>query len=130
MSYEEHEARTPIATVTKVICAIVILALGGIGAGIGTIFVDWGDDTSEVLCPLVGALLGIIAGVLITLVLLNLVEIGTNVKKSANAAIGTADGSSVHSAAEELKKYKELLDQGVITEEEFETQKARLLEWL
>lgn len=30
---------------------------------------------------------------------------------------------------EELKKYKELLDQGVITQEEFETQKKQLLDF-
>ena len=31
------------------------------------------------------------------------------------------------SAADELKKYKELLDQGVITEQEFQTKKEQLL---
>lgn len=130
MSYQKYETKTPIAAVTKVICAIVIGALGGAGLGIG-IYLGWTfNDDLIVLFALGGALIGVLVGVLITLVLLNLAEIGMNVKKSANAAIGTTGGSSVHSAAEELKKYKELLDQGVITEEEFETQKARLLKRL
>ena len=34
------------------------------------------------------------------------------------------------SAADELKKYKDLLDEGVITEEEFAKKKAQLLELL
>jgi TM2 domain-containing membrane protein YozV len=38
--------------------------------------------------------------------------------------------ASTISAAEELKKYKELLDQGVINEEEFQAKKERLLNLL
>ncbi len=34
------------------------------------------------------------------------------------------------SAADELKKYKELLDQGIITEDEFQTKKTQLLSLL
>lgn len=33
----------------------------------------------------------------------------------------------IQSAADEIKKYKELLDQGIITQEEFETKKQQLL---
>ena len=33
-------------------------------------------------------------------------------------------------AAEELKKYKELLDKGVITEEEYQEKKKQLLEMI
>lgn len=39
----------------------------------------------------------------------------------------SAQGSN---AADELKKFKELLDQGVITEEEFQVKKAQLLKTL
>lgn len=38
-----------------------------------------------------------------------------------------AQPASTKSAADELKKYKELLDQGAITEEEFQQQKAKIL---
>lgn len=47
---------------------------------------------------------------------------------------GTASTPSAPSArvstAEELKNFKELLDQGVITEEEFQAKKAQLLKML
>ena len=36
---------------------------------------------------------------------------------------------SSSSAADELKKYKELMDHGVITEEEFQQQKAKILNY-
>ena len=35
--------------------------------------------------------------------------------------------SNIQSAADEIKKYKELLDQGVLTEEEFNMKKEQLL---
>ena len=38
-----------------------------------------------------------------------------------------AQPASTKSAADELKKYKELLDQGIITEDEFQQQKAKIL---
>ena len=61
----------------------------------------------------------------------------------ATGRLGPADGSAYDDAgsgssksatsattADELMKYKELLDQGVITEEEFRTKKAQLMEYL
>lgn len=62
----------------------------------------------------------------------------------ATGKLGPADGSpyddgtaptpsapsSQVSTAEELKNFKELLDQGVITEEEFQAKKAQLLKTL
>ena len=66
----------------------------------------------------------------------------------ASGNLGPADGSpyddgtaptpsasstpskSVSNTAEELKNFKELLDQGVITEEEFQAKKAQLLKML
>ncbi|MGI6030792.1 MAG: SHOCT domain-containing protein [Eubacteriales bacterium] len=38
-----------------------------------------------------------------------------------------AGGSQTISSADELKKFKELLDSGVITQEEFEAKKKQLL---
>ena len=62
----------------------------------------------------------------------------------ATGRLGPADGSpyddtapapsapsaQASNAADELKKFKELLDQSVITEEEFQTKKAQLLKML
>lgn len=56
--------------------------------------------------------------------------------KNAQQSAGSQMASSIpycppsdlwKSAAEELKKYKELMDQGVITEEEFQAKKEQLL---
>lgn len=41
-----------------------------------------------------------------------------------------AQSSSMVNAADELKKYKDLLDDGVITEEEFQSKKEQLLKLL
>ena len=42
----------------------------------------------------------------------------------------SASSAQVSSTAEELKNFKELLDQGVLTEEEFQAKKAQLLKML
>lgn len=46
------------------------------------------------------------------------------------ASAPSAPSAQASNAADELKKFKELLDQGVITEEEFQTKKAQLLKML
>ena len=48
-------------------------------------------------------------------------------KMIRNAKSGTATPVSTTSTADELKKYKELLDMGAITQEEFDTKKKQLL---
>jgi hypothetical protein len=52
---------------------------------------------------------------------------GEIVSKDPNFKINTGN-PPCFSVADELKKLKELLDQGVITQEEFDTQKKKLLE--
>ena len=47
-----------------------------------------------------------------------------------NAPVNGAASVSEQNVAEELKKYKELLDSGILTQEEFDEKKARLLETL
>lgn len=48
-------------------------------------------------------------------------------KNAQQAPIHSAPSVSVQGVADELKKYKELKDQGVITEEEFQVKKEQLL---
>ena len=51
-----------------------------------------------------------------------------NAPKKEMKVVATLDpSSSTYSTADELKKYKELLDQGVITEAEFNHKKQQLL---
>lgn len=52
-----------------------------------------------------------------------------NAPEKEMKVVATIDPSSpVYSTADELKKYKELLDQGVITEAEFNRKKQQLLD--
>ena len=48
-------------------------------------------------------------------------------RQEQKAKENTQSVSAVAGSAEELKKYKELLDSGIITQEEFETKKKQLL---
>lgn len=51
-----------------------------------------------------------------------------NASKKEVKVVASLDPSTpVYSAADEIKKYKELLDQGVITESEFNQKKQKLL---
>lgn len=59
---------------------------------------------------------------------INAIETAADVMPVADSADQSAQyGTSVASAADEIKKYKELFDSGVITQEEFDTKKAALL---
>ena len=46
---------------------------------------------------------------------------------SGNVSYAPSTQTSTQSAADELKKYKELFDQGVLTEDEFNAKKEQLL---
>ena len=48
-------------------------------------------------------------------------------EKKMNVVASINPSTSVFSTADEIKKYKELMDQGVITEEEFNHKKQQLL---
>ena len=57
----------------------------------------------------------------------NAPQIPINTTSTAPSTPYTPNSGSIHSAADELKKYKELLDAGILTEEEFQTKKKQLL---
>lgn len=53
-----------------------------------------------------------------------------NISNNSNNGLNTTNNNVINNSAavvEELKKYKELLDQGVITEDEFNQKKSQLL---
>ncbi|WP_270264475.1 SHOCT domain-containing protein [Lactococcus formosensis] len=56
-------------------------------------------------------------------------QINSNAKLVTSQSIDTNEPTADNnlSAADELKKFKELLDLGAITQEEFDTQKAKIL---
>ena len=57
----------------------------------------------------------------------NAPQIPINTTSVADSASYTPNYGSIHSAADELKKHKELLDAGILTQEEFEAQKKKIL---
>ena len=72
-----------------------------------------------------GCLLGVI-GIIIVAVR----PMDGNNSNQSNSAPSRQYSAPVTSAADELKKYKELLDQGIITEEEYQKKKEQLLRML
>ena len=118
-----NKPKSRVATATKVFSVLIIIVLGVVGLIVGLSMADIGNDTEEVLFPTCGAGIGLLVGFLIMLVLLNLSELGTNVKKTAEATIETAKAD----ATEKLKEYKELLDSGAITQAEFDAKKQEIL---
>jgi TM2 domain-containing membrane protein YozV len=57
----------------------------------------------------------------------DLIITSTPTQPTSNAYDNLATQASTQSVADELKKYKELFDQGVLTEEEFNAKKEQLL---
>lgn len=69
----------------------------------------------------IGATLGLLLGVFLGLIGIIIVYCTPKVKEQP------FPGFQSPSKADELQKYKQLLDSGAITEEEYQTQKARIL---
>lgn len=57
----------------------------------------------------------------------NAPQIPVNTISAGGSVSCTPNSGSMHSAADELKKYKELLDAGILTKEEFDAQKKKIL---
>lgn len=57
----------------------------------------------------------------------NTPHIPINTTCAVDSGSYTPNSGSIRSAADELKKYKELLDAGILTEEEFNAQKKKIL---
>lgn len=57
----------------------------------------------------------------------NAPKIPVNTVSAVGSVSYTPNSGSMHSAADELKKYKELLDAGILTKEEFDAQKKKIL---
>ncbi len=55
------------------------------------------------------------------------VELANKIRKAFDAYKSATSDAGASDAVEEIKKYKELLDSGIITQEEFDTKKKQLL---
>ncbi len=107
-----------IAKISWGVISIGCAAGGGIvGSGI-----DSGAGT--LIGALIGLAVGALAGYLTNLFLLYLAELGQNTAKTA----ANSGGNPPVSAADEIQKYKEMLDNGVISQQEFEDLKRNLIQ--
>jgi len=119
--------KSPWAKVLKsigIIIFIILVVIGGIGGyfwGLTCPFGSGDDITESIITSIIGIFLGGIVGILIIALIMYFSELGENTRKTAQNTYNN------NSSADELKKYKELLDNGVITEEEFIAKKNKIL---
>ena len=113
----KSSAANTLKIISYVICALLVVAGGVVGA----LVVE--DDDFWILTIPVGAIVGFIIGFIITSFIRFLAELGINTKITAEA---TANANKV-SETDQIKMYKELLDNGAITQEEFDKKKKELL---
>ena len=119
-------------------CSKFFIAFVSIGTGIGgAVFgyseypfpiTHWGhkngnDVINAIIFAAIGVVVGLLVSFLLSIFVLYLAELGENTKKTADAAVQSAKMNSV----DDLKKYKELLDSGLITNEEYEAKKKQIL---
>ncbi len=107
--------------------ALILSVLVG-GLGIDRFYL--GYSGIGILKLLTGGCLGI-------LYIIDIINIATGNLRPADGTpyadenrMSEQSSASAISPAEELKKYKELLDQGIITEDEFQSKKEQLLKLL
>lgn len=119
----------------KVIGKVIIIffVVGGcIGGGVIGCLEEpfFGDEALDMLAlGFIGAVAGLIVGYLTSLFFMYLAELGENMKIAAKSTEATAQQSENEEInnADALKKYKDLLDSGVITQEEFDAKKKQIL---
>lgn len=132
-------AKATAATSLKIVANLITILLGVGGGVLGCIVGPEiignsyfrSDPIAYLAAAAVGAVLGLGIGFIVSIFIRYLAELGENTKKTANAAMSrvTANTSTntAQNSPQELKAYKDLLDQGVITQEEFEAKKKQIL---
>lgn len=126
---QEKKAKGSAAFTIRIIANVILVAFT-IGGGIlGYVLgVEYDTDIGFVVGPSIGSIVGLIVSFLSSLLMRYFAELGENTKKIANASIKQASIQyNDHSKTQQLIEYKQLLDQGVITQEEFDSKKKQLL---
>lgn len=113
--------KTAAASVLKIFAYLVIVLLG-IGGGISGWLMDKG--TAFVL---IGADIGLGIGFLIFIFIRCLAELYESSKTTADTAHPIPTNTEKNSL-QVLKVYKDLLDQGIISQEEFDAKKKQILD--
>lgn len=126
MNYQKHSenqkapkssAANTLKIISYIICGLFVVGGGIVGASV----VD--DDDYWIFTIPIGAIVGFVIGFIITLFIRYLAELGINTKITAEA---TTNANKV-SEIDQIMMYKELLDSGAITQEEFDKKKKELL---
>ena len=132
----EEQPGSSAATTFKIIgkVIIIIFVIGGCigGGGLGYFespIYGIGYDVNTIIFGAIGAVAGLIVGAAISLFFKYFAELGENMKIAAKATETTANKTQNNSVTdvEQLQKYKELLDSGIITQEEFDAKKKQIL---
>ncbi len=118
----QKEPKSSAASTLKIISYIVCAILIVVGGVVGALVVS--DDDYWIFTIPAGAIVGFVIGFIITLFVRFLSELGINTKITAEA---TANANKV-SETDQIMMYKELLDCGAITQEEFDRKKKDLLD--
>lgn len=128
---ENKEPRSPWANAMRRFGIIVMIILSILGFVIGAVWAvftcPFSDDDFANIIPggLIGLPIGGIIGVISMSIIMFFGEIGVNLRKTAE---NTQTNKKAFSNADELKKYKELFENKIITQEEYERKKQQLLD--
>ena len=123
LSHKKDETSGKWASTIKTIAIVGMVLIALTGTGIGT-FVGYTDSEEMAI---IGGVLGVIAGVIVGVIAMSLImflaELGNNLRITAEVT----KKSNTVDETDQILMYKDLLDCGAITLEEFEKKKKELL---
>ena len=135
-SKNQKAPKSSAANTLRIISIIIIIlttaggGVAGYAIGYSSGYKTWyGDRTyNEFIGLLIGVAVGFVIGFFATLLFRYFAELGENIKKTANASMKQVEqGKEKMSETDQIMMYKELLDNGAITQEEFDKMKKELL---
>lgn len=111
-----------------VILTVLLIGGGVVGYAYGYNSEPFGSGdyyTEAIIMAIIGVFLGGIIGILVIALIMHSAEVGENTRITAENTLDK--GVNTTSNADEIRKYKELLDNGIITLDEFNKKKSELL---
>lgn len=120
----KNETTNKWANVIKFIAIATMIITALIGTVIGALIGNSiGDEIYAIIGGAIGLVVGAIIGVIAMSIIMFLSELGKNTRITAEATIN----SNKVSETDQIIIYKDLLDSGAITQEEFDKKKKELL---
>ncbi len=111
---------------SKIFIAVITVScgIGGFIFGVEEMPLVGDDLPDGFIFAIIGLVVGALLSFLLSIFVLYLAELGENTKKTAEATTQSTKANS----ADEIMKYKKLLESGVISNDEFEAKKKQLLD--